>query len=192
MKKLLGILLSAIVVMTCACGASDIDSPDPNMITGQDWRTYKGYAIAERTVGDVKENVYYEVVEESGLIRFVADEDEYTVIQDVTLEHGKVYDVMYLYENLKFTDIDDDGIQDIVIPDMVDGKVVAEVFVYGANSGQFIYSELDSYVVTAEMNGEDLSAQSDRVYHSEYDELVRVQNDDNSDSSYFLYDLNFK
>lgn len=81
-------------------------------------------------INGVSEKIYIEPFSTSGVVRLLADAEEYTIIQEITLEHGEIFDQGYLESAVVFKDINGDGMPDVVITDMKDNMPIEEVIVY--------------------------------------------------------------
>lgn len=137
-KAILSVLACSLLIVLCACGGL---KNEEQPIAGADWRTYKGYGITERVINGVAEKIYIESFSASGVVRLLADADDYTIIQELTLEHGKIYDQGYLETSVVFKDVNGDEIPDVVITDLQDGTPVEEIFVYDADNNLYVFSK---------------------------------------------------
>lgn len=206
MKKLLGILLCMIMVMTCACGGAtseddtvrdkknntvnSVDEPDDNQIVGADWRTFKPYGIAKRVIDGMEEDIYIETFPESGIVRLLEDSSSYNIIQEIETMHEMIYDQNYLEENVEFSEVNGDGIVDLIIPDKIGEEIIGEVYLYDVESKMYVYSELDSINMATLLNGFEDGPDVYTMYHWEYEDVVTAQAIMNPDNKYFLYDVN--
>lgn len=163
---------------------------DENQIAGDDWRTYKGYAIIERVNDGIAEDVYVEAVQENGVVRLIKDSKAYNLIQAVQTMHEKIYDVVYLESNIMFMDMNGDGVEDLIIPDLIGEEIIAEVFLYDATLGEYVYSELESIKEATRRNSSGNVPGAYEIYHWEYESVLQTVAAEYPENQYFLYDVN--
>ncbi|MCQ2408789.1 MAG: hypothetical protein MJ065_09740 [Oscillospiraceae bacterium] len=136
-KNFIWALLCISALMLCACGKT-AEPP----IAGADWRTFKGYGMTTREMNGTPETVYIESFSESAIVRLLEDSDDYTIIQEIKLDHEKIYDQGFLEANVVFSDVDGDGIQDMTVKDMNGDTLIEEVYIYDESTGEYVFKQM--------------------------------------------------